>query len=66
MRNNRVLKGHTKSATILFYVSKELQTRNGQAIIDIQTDTSEREVNVQEGEGEYDAESTSSSESRCK
>ena len=65
MKNDRVLKGHTKSATILFYVSKELQTHNGQALIDIQSDASESEVNIQEGEGEDDAESTSSSESRC-
>jgi hypothetical protein len=65
-----VLKPHTKSATILFYVSGELQTHNGQAVIDIQSDASEREVNDQEGEGEDDgeeddAESTSSSESEC-
>ena len=68
MKNDRVLKAHTKSATILFYVSDELQTHNGQDVIDIQSDASEGEVNDQEGEGEDneeedDAESTSSSES---
>ena len=60
-----VLKGHTKTATVLFYVSGELRTHNGQALIDIQSDASESEVNDQEGEGEDDAESTSSSESEC-
>ena len=65
MKNDKVLKPHTKSATILFYVSKELQTHNGQAVIDIQNDASESEVNKQEGEGEDDAESTSSSEREC-
>jgi len=65
VKNDRVLKDHTKSATILFYVSKELQTHNGQALIDIQSGASESEVNIQEGEGEDDAESTSSSESEC-
>jgi ubiquitin C-terminal hydrolase len=61
LKNDRVLKPHTKSATVLFYVSGELQTRNGQALIDIQSDVSESEVIDQEGEGEDDAESTSSS-----
>jgi hypothetical protein len=65
MKNDRVLKAHTKSATILFYVSGELQTHNGQAVIDIQSDASESEVNDQEGGGEDDAESTSSSKSEC-
>ncbi len=65
MKNDRVLKDHTRSATILFYVSGELQTHNGQALIDIQSDASESEVIDQVGEGEDDAESTSSSESEC-
>ena len=61
-----MLKSHTKSATVLFYVSGELRTHNGQALIDIQSDASESEVIDQVGEGEDDhAESTSSSESEC-
>ena len=64
LKNDRVLKSHTKSATVLFYVSGELRTQNGQALIDIQSDASESEVIDQVGEGEDDhAESTSSSES---
>jgi len=63
MKNDRVLKAHTKTATILFYVSGELQKQHCQALIDIQSDTDESELNNQEGGGEDDAESTSSSES---
>ena len=63
MKNERVLKAHTKMATILFYVSGELQKQNGQALIDIQSDTDESELNNQEEGGEDEVESTSSSES---
>jgi hypothetical protein len=76
MKNGKVLKGRTKSATILFYVSDELQTHNGQDVIDIQSNASEREVNEflqrvpednvdgtgDKGEGEDNAASSSSSE----
>ena len=65
MKNERVLKGHTKTASVLFYVSGELWTHNGQALIDIQSDASESEVIIQEGEGEDNTESTSSFESEC-
>jgi ubiquitin C-terminal hydrolase len=37
MKNDRVLKGHTKTVTVLFYVSQELKTHNDQALIDIQS-----------------------------
>ena len=67
------MKGHTKMATILFYVSGELQTHNGSQVpIDLQNDTEdyaeeddafESELNNQEGGGEDDTASTSSSES---
>jgi hypothetical protein len=52
LKNDRVLKSHTKSVTVLFYVSEELRTHNGQALIDIQSDASESEVIDQVGEGE--------------
>ena len=51
MKNDRVLKAHTKTATILFYVSGELQKQKGQALIDIQSDTDESELSIQKGGG---------------
>ncbi len=35
LKNDRVLKEHTRSATVLFYISGELRSHNGQALIDI-------------------------------
>jgi hypothetical protein len=54
MKNDRVLKAHTKTATILFYVSGELQTHNGQALIDIQSDADDYAIGTGEGGGEDD------------
>jgi ubiquitin C-terminal hydrolase len=71
MKNDRVLKKHTKMPTILFYVSGALQTRIGSwgRIIDLQDDSTScppPEDNVDgtgdKGGGEDDAASSSSSE----
>ena len=67
-----MLKSHTKTATILFYVSGALQTRIGsRGPIDLQDDTTscpspeddEDGTGTGEGGGEDDAASSSSSES---
>ena len=70
MKNDRVLKSHTKMATILFYVSGALQTRIGsQGPIDLQDDTTscptpeDDEDGTGEGGGEDDTASSLSSES---
>ena len=69
-RNDKVLKGHTKTATILFYVSGALQTRirSRSPIVDLQDDTTSYSSPVNdedgtgEGGGEDDATTSSSSE----
>ncbi len=49
-QRDRVLKAHTKTANILFYVSGELQTHNGSQVpIDLQYDTTD---DTGEGGGE--------------
>ncbi len=71
MKNDRVLKGHTITATILFYVSGALQTRIGSRgpIVELQDDTTSNptpgnnEVGTGEGGGDDNAASTSTSES---
>ena len=56
MKNDRVLKGHTKTATILFYVSGALKTSIGiqGPIVDLQDDTTSNPtpVNDKDGTGE--------------
>ena len=55
-QKDRVLKVHTKMATILFYVSKELQTHNGSRVpIDLQNDTDDYANDTGEEGGEDDA-----------
>jgi hypothetical protein len=55
-RNDKVLKGHIKTATILFYVSGALQTciRSRSPIVDLQDDTTSYSspVNDEDGTGE--------------
>jgi len=52
-QKDRVLKVHTKTATILFYVSKELQTHNrSQVPIDLQNDTDDYANDTGEEGGE--------------
>ena len=52
-QKDRVLKVHTIMATILFYVSKELQTHNGSQVpsIDLLNDTDDDANDTGEGEG---------------
>jgi len=56
-QKERVLKVHTKTATILFYVSKELQTHNGSQVppIDLLNDTDNYANDTGEEGGEDDA-----------
>jgi hypothetical protein len=69
VKNDRVLKSHTKMATILFYVSGALQTRIGsRGPIDLQDSIScptpeDNEDGTGEGGGEDDTASSLSSES---
>ena len=50
------MKGHTKTATILFNVSGELQTHNGSQVpIDLQNDTGDYADDTGEEGGEDDA-----------
>ena len=70
MKNDKVLKGHTQMATILYYVSGALKTRirSQGPILDLQDDTTSNptpgnnEVGTGEGGGDDNAASTSSSE----
>ena len=51
-QKDRVLKAHTKTATILLYVSGALQTHNGSRVpIDLQNDTEDYEEGAGEGGG---------------
>ena len=55
-QKDRVLKAHTKTATVLLYVSGALQTHNGSRVpIDLQNDTEDYEEGTGEGGGEDDA-----------